>query len=87
MSHGVSHSTRGATAVDLSGKRHVQRRGGRGKKRKKKKRKRDENAILGMKMKRELEIILLQHQVKVFHCFCSPLLATLLILSWGGRKN
>lgn len=40
-----------------------------------------------MKMKRELEIILLQHQVKVFHCFCSPLLATLLVLNLRGEKK
>lgn len=38
-------------------------------------------------MKRELEIILLQHQVKVFHCFCSPLLATLLVLNLRGEKK
>lgn len=55
MSHSMSHSAHSVTSLDLSGKQDVRKANS------------DERAILGMKMKRELENMLLVHQFEVFH--------------------
>lgn len=51
----MSHTEHGVTSLDLSGKQDVCEANS------------DEHAILGMKMKRELENMLLVPQFEVFH--------------------
>lgn len=57
VSHSMSHTKHGVTSLDLNGKQDVCEANS------------DEHAILGMKMKRELENMLLVPQFEVFHHF------------------
>lgn len=59
MSHSMTHTAHSVTSLDLSGKQDVRKANS------------DERTILGMKMKKELENMLLLPQSEVFrHLLC-----------------
>lgn len=75
MSHNMSHSAHSVTSAALSGKQDVHKANS------------DEHAILGMKMKKELENMLLVHQFEVFPPLAWPSSSFFFFFSMGYSEQ